>query len=44
MYRVVYQLPFNCIREIYMSSDELKGWLRWNWLKERIITYERVWR
>jgi len=42
MYRVVYQLPFNCIREIYMRSDELQAWLRWNWLKERIISYERI--
>lgn len=42
MYRVVYQLPFKCIREIYMKSEELKTWLRWSWLKERIITYEKV--
>jgi hypothetical protein len=42
MYRVVYQLPFNAIREIYMSSRELQAWLRWNWLKERIISYEKV--
>ena len=42
MYRVVYQLPFNSIREIYMQSHELQAWLRWNWLKERIITYEKV--
>ena len=42
MYRVVYQLPRNSIREVYMKSDELKAWLRWNWLRERIITYEKV--
>jgi len=42
MYRVVYQLPFNSVREIYMNSDELSAWLRWNWLKERIISYERI--
>jgi hypothetical protein len=23
-----------------MKSDELQAWLRWNWLKERIISYE----
>jgi len=42
MYRVVYQLPFNSVREIYMNSQELSAWLRWNWLKERIISYERI--
>jgi len=42
MYRVVYQLPRNHIREIYMKHEELQGWLKWNWLKERIITYEKV--
>jgi len=42
MYKVIYQLPFNHIREIYMSSDELHAWLRWAWLRERIISYEKV--
>jgi hypothetical protein len=42
MYRVVYQLPFNSIREIYMPSDELQTWLRWHWLRERIVSYEEV--
>ena len=42
MYRVVYQLPYNCIREVFMRPEELKGWLKWNWLKERIISYEKV--
>lgn len=42
MYRVVYCLPYNCVREIFMRSDELQAWLRWNWLKERIISYEKV--
>jgi hypothetical protein len=42
MYKVVYQLPFNSIREIFMPSDELQAWLRWGWLRERIISYERV--
>jgi hypothetical protein len=42
MYRVVYQLPYNSIREIYMQPEELKAWLKWNWLKERIISYEKV--
>jgi hypothetical protein len=42
VYRVIYQLPYNSIREIYMRSDELQAWLRWNWLKERIISYEKV--
>jgi hypothetical protein len=42
MYRVVYQLPFNSIREIYMPTDELQSWLRWHWLRERIISYEEV--
>lgn len=42
MYRVFYQLPRNCVREVYMKTDELQAWLRWNWLKERIISYEKV--
>ncbi len=42
MYKVIYQLPFNHIREIYMTSKELHAWLRWVWLKERIISYEKV--
>ena len=42
MYKVVYQLPFNCIRRVYMKSDELQSWLRWHWLKQRIISYEKV--
>jgi len=42
MFRVVYQLPFNSIREIYLSEEELKAWLSWRWLRERIISYERV--
>jgi hypothetical protein len=42
MYRVVYQLPYNSLREIYMDQDELNSWLKWNWLKERIISYEKV--
>jgi len=42
MYRVVYCLPRNCLREIIMTSRELKSWLRWNWLKERIVSYEKV--
>ncbi|MFH1362166.1 MAG: hypothetical protein ABIH69_05895 [bacterium] len=39
---MIYQLPFTCVREIYMMSDELAAWLRWSWLKERIISYEKV--
>ncbi|HTY13721.1 MAG TPA: hypothetical protein VMD02_06000 [Candidatus Omnitrophota bacterium] len=42
MYRVIYQLPFNHVREIYMTTDELQAWLRWVWLKERIISYVKV--
>lgn len=42
MYRVVYHLPANQLREIYMKSEELQAWLKWNWLKERIIHYEKV--
>ncbi|MBU0630032.1 MAG: hypothetical protein KKC80_03835 [Candidatus Margulisbacteria bacterium] len=39
MYKVVYQLPVNQVREITMSARELKTWLRWSWLRERIIKY-----
>ncbi len=39
MYKVVYQLPVNQVREIKMSGKELKIWLRWSWLRERIIKY-----
>jgi hypothetical protein len=42
MFKVIYQLPFNSIREIYMNTEELQAWLRWSWLRERIISYERV--
>jgi len=42
MYKVYYQLPFNHIREIYMPSDELTAWLRWPWLRERIISYQKI--
>lgn len=42
MYRVVYRLPYNSVREIYMNANELHVWLRWNWLKSRIINYEKV--
>ena len=42
MYKVVYQLPFNSIREIFLSKEELDSWLRWRWLRERIMSYERV--
>ena len=42
MYRVVYRLPYNSVREIYMNSQELNVWLRWSWLKIRIINYEKI--
>lgn len=42
MYKVVYQLPFNQVREIYLTGPELKAWLAWHWLRERIISYEKV--
>ena len=42
MYKVVYHLPENIVREIIMSSDELAAWLRWRWLRVRIISYERL--
>jgi hypothetical protein len=42
MFKVIYQLPYNAIREIYMNEAELQAWLRWRWLRERIISYERV--
>ena len=42
MYKVVYQLPFNSIREIYLTEEELSSWLRWRWLRERIISFEKV--
>ena len=42
MYKVVYYLPRHFLREIFMSHEELQSWLKWNWLKERIISYEKV--
>ena len=42
MFKVVYQLPFNSVREIFLSKEELDAWLRWRWLRERILSYERV--
>ena len=42
MYKVVYQLPFNHVREIFMTEKELNAWLAWSWLRERIIHYEKV--
>ena len=42
MYRVVYLLPYNSLREIYMSTAELHSWLKWHWLRERIVSYEKV--
>lgn len=42
MYRVIYQLPINCVRTIFMAKEELQAWLRWAWLRERIISYEKI--
>lgn len=42
MFKVVYQLPFNSIREIFLSEEELDAWLRWRWLRERILSYEKI--
>lgn len=42
VYKVIYELPFKQIREIYMSFEELHAWLKWRWLRNRIISYEKV--
>jgi len=42
MYKVVYQLPVNQVREIRMSAKELQTWLRWAWLRERIVKYSPI--
>lgn len=42
MYKVIYQLPFNDIKESFIEEDELNGWLNWPWAKERIIYCEEV--
>lgn len=42
MYKVVYRLPRTMLREIYMTTDELASWLRWQWLRERIVYYVKV--
>ena len=42
MYKVIYQLPFNQVREIVLSEDELNKWLGWTFLRERIIRYEKI--
>ncbi len=42
MYKVVYQLPFNCVREIVLDEKELNAWLGWAFLRERIISYEKI--
>ncbi|MFA6431168.1 MAG: hypothetical protein WCV91_02150 [Candidatus Margulisiibacteriota bacterium] len=35
-------MPYNCLREIYMRPSELRTWLKWYWLRRRIVTYEKV--
>jgi len=42
MYKVIYQLPFNHVREIILTETELNAWLGWAWLRDRIIRYEKV--
>lgn len=42
MYKVMYQLPFNQVREIVLSEEELNKWLSWAFLRERIISYEKI--
>ena len=42
MYKVIYMMAGVSIREVYMTWEELKGWLSHRWLKERIIGYEKV--
>lgn len=40
-YLVTYYLPANCRREILMSKEELEWWLRYSWLRKRIVTYRK---
>ena len=42
MYKVMYRLPLNQIREIVISEEELKAWLSRAYLRERIISYEKI--
>ena len=42
MYKVRYQLPVNCVREIVLTEQELKAWLGQAFLRDRIISYEKM--
>jgi len=42
MYKVIYQLAGVSIREVFMTWEELKGWLAHKWLKDKIVSYEKV--
>jgi hypothetical protein len=32
----------NVIREIILTEEELRAWLRLAWLRERIVRYEKI--
>ena len=42
MYKVIYQMAGISIREVSMTWEELKGWLSHRWLRERIVSYEKI--
>ena len=42
MYKVIYRLPFNILRETLLCEEELRAWLGKSWLRKRIISYEKV--
>lgn len=42
MYRVKYFLPQNHMREIIMDFNELESWLNQRWLRERIVSIEKI--
>jgi len=42
MFKVIYRLPINVIREILLSEEDLFAWLGKSWLRERIVSYEII--
>lgn len=42
MYKVKILFPQNILREILMELQELRSWLSCRYLRERIVSYEKV--
>ena len=42
LFKVNYLLPVSRKREIVLSAEELDAWLRQSWLRDRIISFEKI--